>query len=130
MLRKIKRVLKWIPVIWKSYDDGYGLLDIMSFHLKLSEKDFREHGHCVNSGKYADEMRLAALLIDRISKEDYVHNAFDCVENKDNPPLNGAFVKRPFVPKQEIWEYEEYMVKQDLELLAKLLKNKVRCWWD
>ena len=130
LFRKLKKIIGWIPVIWKTYDDYTGLLDVMEHQLKRMEHDFRFHGHCVGSDRSADEMRLARLLVERLRKEDYVSNAYDFVNDPKHPILGGGFVRRPLVPKQELWDYEEYMLKQDLRVLTNLLRKKLRFWWD
>lgn len=130
MIQKIKRILSWLPVLWKTHVWGYdSLLVIMQHQLKLMEYAFREHGMCVGCEKRATEFHLAQLLIQRIVDEAYTGNAFE-VFSTGSAFLDYKFEKRPMVPKQKIWEYEGYMKQQDLELLCQLMNKKLFDWWD
>ena len=128
--QNIKRVTSWIPVLWNNYDfDGAYLLIVVEYKLKRMEKLFREQGHCVHSAKYAKEMKIARLLIQRIVKDSYSDMAFDTIETGEGF-MDIDFQKRPMVPKQEIWEYGDKQKQQDLEYLCGYLKKHLFSWWD
>ena len=128
--RELKRILGWIPVLWGNYDfdDAY-LLIVMEYKLDRMEKLFRNEGHCVNSPKYAQEMRIARLLIKRIIADDYSDMAFDYVKTGENF-MDFDFVIRPMVTRQKIWEYGDRQKQQDLNYLCDYIKKHLFCWWD
>ena len=129
-LQNIKRLIGWIPVLWNNYDfDGAYLLIVIEYKLKRMERLFREEGHCVGSGKSAQEMRIARLLIQRIVDDSYSDMAFDFKETGDMF-MDCWFEKRPMVPKQKAWEYGDRQKQQDLNYLCDYIKKHLFSWWD
>lgn len=79
----IPNLIKWAPVIWKDRDwDQYFLYVILQFKLKQMDQLQRKYGHCTNSDKIADQMRVCILLLERIIKGDYLMNALKPHEEK------------------------------------------------
>ena len=79
----IPNLIKWAPVIWKDRDwDQYFLYIILQFKLKQMEQLQRKYGISVNSNDYADQMRTCILLLERIIKDDYLHNVLKPHEEK------------------------------------------------
>ncbi len=58
-----------------------------------------------------EKIHLCVLLLDRLIEEDY------CL---DVPPIGWS---KP-------WEYEDYMLEQDVRLLFETMRKHVRTWWD
>lgn len=131
MLKKLIRVFKWIPLIWKLSNWQYAdLLQVINFQLHIMEKQFIKHGICVDAKKIAKEFHLAKLLIQRILNDDYSKGAFDFPEIDIDCGNPYCPKKRPLIPNIEPWEYDDYMKRQDLNYLCELIRKKLFCWWD
>jgi hypothetical protein len=112
----IGNVIRWFPVIYNDrwWDHSF-LYYILRFKLDDMEKNFRKHGHGTNSKKDADNMKKCKLLLDRLSNDAYIDY------NEDRgwaPKIRFSFNK------------EERMINQDLDMLFKILRKQIRCWWD
>ena len=106
-----KNVIKWLPVIWLDVDwDHSPLLDVMEFKLNNMAKCHEEDVNHTNSPRRARQLRTAALLCSRINEDDYDKNA--------KIAFKSAWVN----------EYKAVM-KQDTELLGKLISKHLTSWW-
>ena len=120
MLYPIKRFCRNVKGYWKflvyneEFEHSY-LYETMSLKLQRME-EYQERSRLSRDWKEVrDEIKTARLLCERIANEDYV------------PFIDGKFM---FPFWKNSWDYEEYMINQDLELLSKLLTKKSRTWWD
>ena len=75
-IRRVKRFLNWLPVIWRTDDWDYmDTLDILKFQLENQAK-YLENGHLMN-GKYnADRIRLALRLMDLGFNDGYSNQVY------------------------------------------------------
>jgi len=71
ILRKIKRVLEWVPVLWNDEDFDYAhLLEIMIFKLKRMENFFNsKYAWSSDAKQQAASMRLFRVSLERILEE-------------------------------------------------------------
>jgi len=149
----VKNVIRWFPIIYKDRDwDPEYLFKILKFKLGNMEKYFRKYGHGVDSDVDADEMHKCVLLLERIMKNEYYDNAsknydkkwgesdysFEDIMNGQLKKLNIVYpnvkteqdeVKRKKEQK-ELWEKEDMMKEQDMDLLFKSIRRKILGWWD
>lgn len=113
----ISNLITWFPVIWKDrWWDHHFFFVILHRKLSLMEENFRNYGCHKFAKKDADKMKVVVNLLDRIIKGEYFEQA-----NKDfkmQPKYKIMFVK------------EDQMIKQDIEMIFKLLKKHIRSWWD
>ena len=79
------------------------------------EEGFRTYGISVNSEKDAHNIKICKLLLDRLRNDAYID-----YEGKRGwePKIRFSFNK------------EEEMINQDLDMLFKILRKQIRCWWD
>lgn len=109
MIRRIKRLLQWIPLLWKDEDYDYVyLLEIMRFKLQLMEDHHRYEGITADRLKIAHNIRVCKLLLDRIAKDKYLDNAHN----------------------ENTLEISHYMMRQDLDLFCKIFNKQVFRWWN
>ena len=69
----IKRIIKWVPILWNSYDFDYGYLnDLIIFKLKLMIELFEDdtRAFTVQSAKHAKEMRRVVWLLEHAEMAD------------------------------------------------------------
>lgn len=150
----IKNLIKWTPVIWRDRDwDQYFFYVVLHFKLKRMEKLHRNHSHLVNGKKYADQIKLAVLLLDRIIKDNYLENVIEPHEKKwgqsdfvftplkDNKNLSSLSIKveKANTPEEKAKENKERMAlykhsddlkNQDLDMLFKHIRKYIEGWWD
>jgi hypothetical protein len=112
----IKNLILWFVVVWHDrwWDHSF-LYSILRHKLNQMEKKFKCCGVSARSKKDAKNMRICVLLLDRLINDDY----FDYED------------KRGWETKFRLsFEKEEQMINQDLDLLFKILRKQIRCWWD
>ena len=150
----IGNLIKWFPIIWKDRDwDHWFLYIILQFKLKQMEKLQRKYGHSVNSEKYADQIKTAVLILDRLIKDDYFSKSYENHEKKwgetemkftpleENPELYSVdFVTEKAVTnkqkeqerkeKMRLLHHEEMLKQQDLDYLFKHMRKHIQGWWD
>jgi len=124
----IKNLYHWFPLIWqdRQWDQSY-LFEILRLKLSLMEKYFDSDFLLpTDNKKQAKRMRICRLLIERILIDDYTSPFDELNENVEN------FEETKLGRKRFKWECEhkENMIKQDLNLLFKLLNKHIRYWWD
>lgn len=77
---KINRIIRWIPIIWKSEDwDSGHAIDVFKFKLKEIEKYLSDESKCysVNHKHHASRVRTAIKLMDKVYDEEYALEYFD-----------------------------------------------------
>jgi hypothetical protein len=150
----IPNLIKWTPVIWSDRNwDQHFLYVILQFKLKQMEKLHLEYGHTINAEKYAGEMRVCILLLERIIKDDYLMSCLKPHEKKwgelkmnfkplqDDPELvSPVFTVEKAITKEEIiqenkermriYKHVDDLKKQDLDMLFKNIRKYVEGWWD
>lgn len=117
IVRGVSNLAIWFSVIWKDrWWDHHFFFVILHKKLSLMEKNFRKHGCYTRAEKDADKMKIVVNLLDRIIKDEYFENADK--DSKMKPHYKTVFEK------------EDELIKQDIEMTFKLLKKYIRSWWD
>lgn len=99
---KIKRILDWIPILWKDYEwDHACLLRILEFKLRRMAKHHLEYGVTVRRDVTAHQLTEAAALCKRMANEEYTD-----------------------------WATLDRLYAADLERLNLLFQKHLRTWWD
>lgn len=151
MIKKIKNIIRWVPVLWKDRDfDHVYLLIILRQKLKHMEEFFRsEYAYKINSKRDANNIHKCILLLNRLIEDEYT--AFDTYykkwgeiefrfEDVDNE-LSQLFIDIENVKTKEDKEretkefrkccqHEEDLRNQDLSYLFKIMRKHIRTWWD
>lgn len=112
----LRNVIRWFPVVYQDrwWDHSF-LYSILRFKLSLMEKGFRTYGMSTRSEQDADNIKICKLLLDRLINDAYI----DYKEERGwSPKIRFSFEK------------EEEMINQDLDMLFKILRKQIRCWWD
>jgi hypothetical protein len=112
----IRNIIFWLPVVYldRWWDHSF-LYSILRHKLSQMERGFRLHGMSTNSEKDAKNIKICILLLDRLINNDYIDYMQDIGWE---PKVRFSFEK------------EEEMINQDLNLLFKILRKQIRCWWD
>lgn len=128
-------IVRWARIIWNDCDYSCeSLLDVMRFKLRNMANYHELHGHLVNNGKHARQMRICAELCRRLSEDNYsvqaewryaTYGGKKCVCRQrlsfDRPKDRKAKLKAAF---------ESLQRQHDQKLLAKLLEKHLLNWWD
>lgn len=146
----IKNLMIYTPVIWKDRNWDYDYFHIlMRFKLSRMEKLHREDGNAEDSEKYADDIKYAINLLDKITEVNYSYMdeaqkpfyerfpnyvpklEFEKVE--DNPKFS-RIVDNDTPEQKELlhkcYVVEDKMRKKDLDELYIFLRNHIESWWN
>ena len=150
MKHGIKNIRTFGRVIWRfrPWDHSY-MLDVMA---KMFTEMVKAHepGHLVKAPRTAKQLKMAALLCKRLSEQNYYekeHNKYfdrvtlKFIDLKDDDtglglkelthvykePLEAADLDRKHKVLNKL---EAKVIKNDLDLLAKLFNKHLLSWWD
>jgi hypothetical protein len=129
--------------------DWQGGLNLLRDHLIQMEKLQRsDKSHGLHAKKYADQIKVAILLIDRINNDNTQHEWWDFsfdkwgegLEKTENGMLritsltrNAWTKKSPCVPNprnNKSWKLHVNVEKYHYEYLMKYLTKHMKTWWD
>jgi len=149
----IENLIIWFPVIWKdrNWDQVY-IYEIFKYKLEQTEKLLRKYGHHVNADHDADNIKICVTLLDRLIKDIYYDQAFNKYHEKwgeskfdfinaDQPNMKKLQITHENVNTEEdmkaerkdfkqCCDHEDYLRKQDLDLLFKMMRKHIQTWWD
>ena len=123
----IKVVIQWLPIIWNNFDfDWCYLIEVFQHKLKLMEKFYKsDNTVCVDAERHTKSIKICRILCDRLIADDYMDclglefTKFDKTGQQNNLGICSDWLS-----------YDDYMQKQDLELLCKLIRKNLFSWWD
>lgn len=149
--RKLKRLIAFIPVIWKSEDYDYRYaLDIFKFQLLRLADYIESQERYVGYEKDVARIRTVCRLMDKVYDEEYATQYQDILEAMygDNV-LNFNFEENEKGNYNMTYEYEKWdnaeeidQIKSELfqmskekqerahRLLWQLIEKDIRKWWD
>jgi hypothetical protein len=152
--RRIKRLVDYIPIIWKGYDFDYAYaLELFLFQLERTANQIETNGHLVNSDWVVGRIRTAIKLANLGFNEGYSQEVHDRFE-KDYGP--SKIITNEYEDSEDLFEitiwYEKAkfsqqneQIHEDLheelayayikeerarELFFKILQKDLRTWWD
>ena len=152
IIRKIKNVISWFPVIWQDEQwDFYYFYRILNKKLDLIEKHMKSD-FCmksVNQDKYIKQVQVCKYLVERLIYHDYTENALipyykkygkDC-ENKyitfvKNEEIPGFRTMVDSMPKKQkemqnrLFRKSYKMKDIDKNMLFVLLSKYIYNFWD
>jgi hypothetical protein len=71
IFRNIKRIIDWIPILWKDEDwSDIGIYSILLYKIERTRINIDKNGWSVNSKKVAQNMRVAEKRIKKLLNED------------------------------------------------------------
>ena len=156
--RQIKRVVDFLPIIWKGYDWDYRYaIELFQHQLKRTAKEIRIRGNAVDRENTASRIETAVELMERIYDEEY---AFEYSTKMEEKYGKSSFEFKeldkldergdPYYEMVEEWEHEyteaelmlineeknaamwEARAKQDKahRILWQYMEHNIRRWWD
>jgi len=148
----VSNLIQWLPIIWHDRDwDEYFLLAMLHKKFKNMEHYHKKYGISANAENVAHELMVCKNLCKRLMEEKYTnpyeernkphfewfHENFEKAMHSE-PDENGLIMITKHDDPDEPdgrWilpahHHEEYLAKQDVELLAKYMMRCMRGWWD
>ena len=151
---QIKRVIDFLPIIWKGYDFDYRYsIDLFKHSLKR-QADFMEsdYAHTMSAPRHAKEIRTFIKLLDKVYEEEYAmeyhdkmeelygKHTFDFVEidtkDENGDPyytLESSYENQT----EETNEVETKLLRESIKkqnkahrILWSYLEHKIQGWWD
>lgn len=139
---KLGRVFSGIKLLWNNSDwDYYYLLQLIRWKLKRMHNVIK-YSHHLHADEDTKDIKIAINLLDRISSSNsYIGEAYSKaltewwegrIEIEDNNLIRIEFPKDKSLNKQldMFAKRAQDQEEQDWELLFKVLKTKMRCWWS
>ena len=152
--RRVKRVMDFLPMIWKGYDFDYRYaIELFQYQLERTA-DFMESDRAMtmDAAKRAKRIRTAVELLQKVYDEDYGCEYQDKLKElygenvldwwfEDTGKEDGSSYLRLEYEKWENAEeitkvkyklYDESKAKQKRaeELVWKFISHNIRYWWD
>lgn len=151
----IRNLIKWAPAVWKDRNYDYTFIfEILKFKLEQVEKLHRYYGHTLDSERRANEINRAIKILNRLTKQQYHEIAFMFHDKKWGDIIlevhDSEDEKTKSYPvetyrenvnneddeeqeKKELFRcmhQENYLEKQDIEYLFRIMNKYIRGWWD
>ena len=150
----VGNLISYFYLIWNDRDWDYHYWVSMNIKkLERMENLIRNHGNHLYNVRDADNIHLAVLILKRIQADEYHENAFRDHNKKwgnlniswkklnDGTECSQMLSERENVKTESDEKYEikasrrlimhsDYMKKQDLEYVTKIINKYLFSWWD
>jgi len=114
-IRSIKKLWRWIPIIYKDRDwDYWYIYELLKYKLEDMENYMRKDGIHVYNEHDADKIKTALRLLDRLQSEHYVQEYYDNVDKFTMEGINKALDKQAKAQR----------------IFFKFLDHNIQKWWD
>ena len=151
-LRKLLRLVEWLPVIWKGDDYDYKYsIDVFRYQLERTAKYIESNGHLENGERVVLQIRTAIDLIDKTygggyqdeAEKQFTRQYGECEVifndyDDDNFIIEFQWESaQNFEHNQEINDlHTAHMMaaynktQRDKEVLWKYINKNIETWWD
>ena len=151
-IQNVKKLLQWIPVIWKDQDwDQTFFYEILQFKLKRMAHYHRKYSYSSNKDNVTKQIEICVMLLNRIVRDDYLSNALTQHEAKWGkaeilhekikdteyynidikvPGLDKKNEKIETKKRRQCYRHSDYLKEQDINMLFEKLNKHIECWWD
>lgn len=114
-IRSIKKLWRWIPIIYKDRDwDYWYIYELLKYKLEDMENYIRKDGIHVYNEHDADKIKTALRLLDRLQSEHYVQEYYDAQDGFTLEGINAALAKQAKAQR----------------IFFKFLDHNIQKWWD
>lgn len=152
---RFKKVLYYVPVIWNEDKDfeAESILALMERKFRRCANFFEKDSIVMDSERTAKELRICAELCRRaytnnysLRQEKYYSDKYGDTDIVDVGIDERGWTRTVIDPapkvktekeqeqarklRMRMGKHEEYMLKQDLEYLGKLMSKKLHSWWE
>ncbi len=113
--RRLKKLWRWIPIIWKDRDwDYWYVYEMLKCKLEDMETYTRKEGNHYSSEEDADKIRTALKLLYILQSEHYVQEYYDTHEEFTMEGITKALAKQ----------------EKAQRIFFKFLDHNIQKWWD
>ena len=113
-IKQIRRLIKWIPIIWNDRDwDYYYIYEMLRQKLVSTEKYIREEGIHIYNKEDASSIKKAIELLEKVQYEYYIDQYLSTKNWTDEGLIKSA--KDHDKARQELFQY---------------LSDNIEKWWD
>ena len=113
-MRKIKNLIRWIPIIWKDRDwDFYFTYEILKKKLEFQAEFTRKYGHHESALHDASRMETCVRLIKKLQHEEYIIV----------PVIDRVYTEQDF-------KDDEMRHEKARKLLFRIMEQNIERWWD
>jgi hypothetical protein len=131
--RNTKRIVEWIPVIWRDrdFDRGY-LYTMLKYKLTRMADHFEEHKNFTGWEKIVEHIRECVQIIERLQKDEYIEKEMDDFREK----VGWTVQSRRELSNEEKAEFWAIRARQcqarddDKARLFEIMKEHIDEWWD
>lgn len=117
---------------YRSWDYS-GLLLFMETATKDMHECHKNNGHLMRSEDTAKELLIVSTLLKRIREDNYTDEV-QGYKRKEGSLFGGEFYQKPntlpSIKYKKFYRMREAVRKNDLDLVCKMMKNKLFTWWD
>jgi hypothetical protein len=158
LFRRIKRVIGFLPIIWKGYDWDYRYaIELFQYQLKRTANEIEKNGYHLHKANDVSRIRTAIDLMDKVYDEKYMLEYIEEIERKygkselefkklDTLDENGdPYYEMVEVFKNNYTEEELLIIYQEKDalmwesrakqkkahkLLWSYIEHNIQGWWD
>ena len=113
-MRRIKNLIRWIPIIWKDRDwDFYFTYEILKKKLEFQAEFTRKYGHHESALHDASRMETCVRLIKKLQHEEYIIV----------PVIDRVYTEQDF-------KDDEMRHEKARKLLFRIMEQNIERWWD
>ena len=146
--RQIKRVIDFIPIIWKGYDwDYYYAIELFQHQLKRTAKEIRTNGNGVDREQVAIRIETAVEFLEKVYEDEYAFEYVNKIEERDEIDASGNWISAEMIDvyEREYTEEELQLIQDEREALMnesfakqkrahklvwKYIEHNIQRWWD
>lgn len=157
--RQIKRVVDFIPIIWKGYDWDYRYaVELFQHQLKRTAKEIRTNGNNIDKKNVASRIETAVEFLEKVYEEEYAFEYMRKIEETYGPSrieireLDEIDNQGNWITSEMIDVYEREYTEQELQLIEdekdnlrnesfvkqqkahklvwKYIEHNIQRWWD
>lgn len=157
--RQIKRVIDFIPIIWKGYDwDYYYAIELFQHQLKRTAKEIRTNGNGVDREQIAIRIETAVEFLEKVYEDEYAFEYINKIEEtygpnsteiveRDEIDASGNWISAEMIDvyEREYTEEELQLIQDEREALMnesfakqkrahklvwKYIEHNIQRWWD
>ena len=128
--RGIRNLIRWFPVVWKdrNWDHSY-IYDVLRFKLNNTEHCIRNGSH-ISAGKDADRIKICVNLLDRLRNDVYFDMIYGDWDGGGSLSDINNRTKEEREDFNRRYKHEDYMIKQDIDMLFDIMKKNIQKWWE
>lgn len=156
---QIKRVIDFLPLIWKGYDWDYRYaIELFQHQLKRTAKEIRTNGNNVDKKNVASRLETAVEFLEKVYDEEYAYEYASKIEDAYGPSRYDMIESDEvdesgnWITTEMVEVYEREYTKQELQLIQdekealmnesyskqkrahklvwEYIEHNIQGWWD